>query len=240
MTTDPSSPIIQPSQEDLTSAAPDSTQSSVSGASLAAATSAVATPTETEVTATPQTETVSGTTTEAASPQAIAPQAVASQAASPETLVTAGQTAPAGSSSVGVPPTVTNPTASAPVSAAPPVSPALPDADTPEPPRALVPGAFLRLEFEIKQVVSRGLTNLYLAQAGDYGQAVPKLIAERAPVPATPVATASPDTPDTTNREVAATGDTHQSATEEEEMQGGALEGEALAELSESASTGAG
>ncbi|MBV9865894.1 MAG: protein phosphatase 2C domain-containing protein [Abitibacteriaceae bacterium] len=65
--------------------------------------------------------------------------------------------------------------------------PALPKNPLPEPPRALVPGAFLRLEFEIKQVLVRGFTNLYFAQAGDYGATVPKLIAERE-VPSIPAA----------------------------------------------------
>ena len=46
--------------------------------------------------------------------------------------------------------------------------------------RALSPGAFLRGELEIKEVIARGHTNLYLADAGGYGVADLKLIAERA------------------------------------------------------------
>ncbi len=63
-----------------------------------------------------------------------------------------------------------------------------------EPPRPLVPGAFLRSEFEVKEVVSRGMTNLYVAQSGDYGSAVAKLIAER-DVPVAPPASATPSVP---------------------------------------------
>lgn len=58
--------------------------------------------------------------------------------------------------------------------------PALPEAPHTEPPRPLVPGAFLRFEYEIKTVLVRGLTNLYLAEGGDFGLTTPKLIAERA------------------------------------------------------------
>ncbi len=46
--------------------------------------------------------------------------------------------------------------------------------------RALTPGAFLRGELEIKEVIARGHTNLYLADAGGYGVSDLKLIAERA------------------------------------------------------------
>lgn len=46
--------------------------------------------------------------------------------------------------------------------------------------RALTPGAFLRGELEIKEVIARGNTNLYLADAGGYGVSDLKLIAERA------------------------------------------------------------
>ncbi len=49
----------------------------------------------------------------------------------------------------------------------------------PEPPRALSPGALLHGEYEIKSVVSRGLTNIYEAQYGDYGATNSILIAER-------------------------------------------------------------
>ncbi len=56
---------------------------------------------------------------------------------------------------------------------------ALPEAHLPEPPRPLLPGAFLRLEYEIKEVVARGLTNLYWADGGAYDESYPVLIAER-------------------------------------------------------------
>jgi PPM family protein phosphatase len=56
---------------------------------------------------------------------------------------------------------------------------ALPEAPPREPPRPLVAGAFLGGEYEIKQLLSRGFTNLYLAYAGDYSAPEPKLIAER-------------------------------------------------------------
>jgi PPM family protein phosphatase len=64
---------------------------------------------------------------------------------------------------------------SAPVSSAA----ALPEAAAQEPPRSLVPGAFLRSEFEVQSVIARGMTNVYLAQGGDYGAPALKLIAER-------------------------------------------------------------
>lgn len=56
---------------------------------------------------------------------------------------------------------------------------ALPEPARAEPPRPLVPGAFLRLEYEIGEVLSRGYTNLYKAYGGDFGDTVPKLVAER-------------------------------------------------------------
>ncbi|MDQ3814577.1 MAG: protein phosphatase 2C domain-containing protein [Armatimonadota bacterium] len=58
--------------------------------------------------------------------------------------------------------------------------PALPEAPLVQPPRPLVPGAFLRQEFEVKEIIARGLTNLYLVQGGDYGDETLHLIAERA------------------------------------------------------------
>ena len=48
-----------------------------------------------------------------------------------------------------------------------------------EPPRALFPGSFLGGEYEITGVLSRGLTNVYEAQQGDYGNTTPCLISER-------------------------------------------------------------
>jgi serine/threonine protein phosphatase PrpC len=59
------------------------------------------------------------------------------------------------------------------------VAPDIPSVTPPAPPRPLVAGAFLRGEFEVKEVLSRGMTNLYRALGGDYGAAEPKLIAER-------------------------------------------------------------
>jgi serine/threonine protein phosphatase PrpC len=57
---------------------------------------------------------------------------------------------------------------------------ALPEADLPEPPRPLVAGAFLGGEYEVKELVARGLTNYYLAHGGDpYVNPIPKLVAER-------------------------------------------------------------
>lgn len=65
-----------------------------------------------------------------------------------------------------------------------------------EPPRTLFPGSFLGGEYEITGVLSRGLTNVYEAQQGDYGNTTPCLIAERefvAPAVATmPQQTAPP------------------------------------------------
>ncbi|HEX9998669.1 MAG TPA: protein phosphatase 2C domain-containing protein [Abditibacterium sp.] len=48
-----------------------------------------------------------------------------------------------------------------------------------EPPRALFPGAFLGGEYEIKEVISRGVVNYYLADAGDYGSHDWKIVAQR-------------------------------------------------------------
>jgi protein phosphatase len=59
------------------------------------------------------------------------------------------------------------------------------------PPRPLVSGAFLRGEFEIKALLARGLTNLYQASGGDYGDTVPKLVAERDLPPAPAASDAS-------------------------------------------------
>lgn len=57
---------------------------------------------------------------------------------------------------------------------------ALPEADLPEPPRPLVAGAFLGGEYEVKELVERGLINYYLAFGGDpYVSPIPKLVAER-------------------------------------------------------------
>jgi PPM family protein phosphatase len=68
---------------------------------------------------------------------------------------------------------------SPPMLGAPSPLPALPEAPAAEPPRPLLIGAFLRLEFEIKDVLVRGFTNLYRADGGDYGAATAHLIAER-------------------------------------------------------------
>lgn len=92
---------------------------------------------------------------------------------------------------------------------------ALPEAPPQTPPRALVAGAFLGGQYEIKAIVARGLTNLYQAVSGDYGDTVPKLIAERD----VPAAVAAPHAA-SADGEVAETGDPSES---------GALQGEALA-----------
>lgn len=70
-----------------------------------------------------------------------------------------------------------------------PVAPSAPTAT--EPPRALSPGALLKSEYEIESVLSRGLTNIYKAQYGDYGATSPLLIAER-DVPLASTTTAPP------------------------------------------------
>lgn len=83
----------------------------------------------------------------------------------------------------------------APPQVAPPQVALVPEAPIAEPPRALVPGAFLKLEYEVKQVLARGMTNLYVADAGGYGTSELKLIAERE-TPAI-AATPAPSAPQT-------------------------------------------
>lgn len=78
-----------------------------------------------------------------------------------------------------------------------------PAAQAPEPPRALSSGALLRGEFEVKEVVSRGLTNIYEAQVGDYGATVPVLISERETPTALPVAALVPPSSSTGSANVA-------------------------------------
>ncbi len=56
---------------------------------------------------------------------------------------------------------------------------ALPEAPSNEPPRPLSPGAFLRGEFEIKELIARGPVNFYLADNGDYEAPLSMLIAEQ-------------------------------------------------------------
>ncbi len=56
----------------------------------------------------------------------------------------------------------------------------------PEPLRALFPGSFLGGQYEIKEVISRGAINYYLADAGDYGAHDWKLIGERVTVKSAP------------------------------------------------------
>lgn len=74
----------------------------------------------------------------------------------------------------------------------------LPEADVPQPPRPLVAGAFLGGEYEVKELLSRGLVNFYLALGGDYSQPQPFLVAEREypadSVPA-PIETEATETP---------------------------------------------
>jgi protein phosphatase len=57
-------------------------------------------------------------------------------------------------------------------SSAPPIAP--------EALKALFPGAFLRGEYEVREILARGTTNLYRAVGGDYSSPENKLIAERA------------------------------------------------------------
>jgi protein phosphatase len=66
-----------------------------------------------------------------------------------------------------------------PAPSTPAAPPALPEATPHEPPRPLTPGAFLRGEFEIKEVIERGPVNFYVADNGDYDAPLPLLIAER-------------------------------------------------------------
>jgi serine/threonine protein phosphatase PrpC len=56
---------------------------------------------------------------------------------------------------------------------------ALPEGEVPQPPRPLVAGAFLGGEYEVKELLARGLVNFYLASGGDYAQPSPFLVAER-------------------------------------------------------------
>jgi protein phosphatase len=77
----------------------------------------------------------------------------------------------------------TDETAETPVAESGPITdvlpPALPEGHEPEPPRPLMVGAFLRLEFEIQEILARGLTNLYRAAGGEFGAPTLHLIAER-------------------------------------------------------------
>lgn len=88
-----------------------------------------------------------------------------------------------------------------------------------EAPRALSPGALLQGEFEIKEVLARGLTNLYRADAGGYGPSQPWLVAERvlvpeqpAPAPAAVVPAPAPVAAEPVAAEPAATAPTQESA----------------------------
>jgi hypothetical protein len=56
-----------------------------------------------------------------------------------------------------------------------------------EAPRALSPGALLQGDYEIKEVLARGLTNLYRADTGGYGPSQPWVLAERVLRPEPPV-----------------------------------------------------
>jgi serine/threonine protein phosphatase PrpC len=72
--------------------------------------------------------------------------------------------------------------ASEPASSLQPISSAtgaLSEGEVPQPPRPLVPGAFLGGEYEVKELLARGLVNFYLASGGDYAQPSPFLVAER-------------------------------------------------------------
>ena len=143
-----------------------------------------------------------------------APTPVASTSATPATPVTATPFEPV---AAAAPPAAVLPQAAAATpfdemipsaQAAPKASPAVsvnvsPSAQAPEPPRALSAGALLRGEFEVKEVVSRGLTNIYEAQVGDYGATVPVLISERETPTAMPVAALVPPSSSTGSANVA-------------------------------------
>jgi protein phosphatase len=94
-----------------------------------------------------------------------------------------------------------------------------------EPPRPLTPGAFLRGEFEVRDVLVRGFTNVYLALGGDYVRPEPKLIAEREILPARETVAPSPTpAPDTIEAPAAET-DSGELLTDEAEWQTGAESG---------------
>jgi len=100
--------------------------------------------------------------------------AAAPVAAAPEMI------APIADEQIAASPSVVEPVAVEPVAEAPTSLPvALPEGHPSEPPRPLVAGAFLGGEFEIKDLISRGLTNFYLAFGGDYSAPIPKFVAER-------------------------------------------------------------
>jgi serine/threonine protein phosphatase PrpC len=119
--------------------------------------------------------------TEALVTETVEKETPAPESPSPETAViedvsepVADETPPASEA----PPV--SPAESAPsLAAAEPAPPALPEGHPPEPPRPLMVGAYLRLEFEIQEVVARGMTNLYSVAGGEYGASTPHLIAER-------------------------------------------------------------
>jgi len=60
-----------------------------------------------------------------------------------------------------------------------------------EAPRALSPGALLQDDFEIKEVLARGMTNLYRADTGGYGPSQPWIVAERELQPEPPARAAA-------------------------------------------------
>ena len=120
--------------------------------------------------------------TQAVQPQSVQPQSVQSQAVA---QAVAAEAPPVLPSSAMQSTAVTQGAAITPVASATPIpatqtrAAMLPEAPLQEPPRPLVAGAFLRQEFEIKGLLSRGMTNIYAAQSGDYGATAAKLIAER-------------------------------------------------------------
>jgi len=155
-------------------------------------------------------------------PIASSPTPVASTSATPTTPVTSTPFEPvAAAAPSAAAPSAAVPSAAVPSAAATPFDEMIPSAQAshnaspsvpvnvppaeqaPEPPRALSAGALLRGEFEVKEVVSRGLTNIYEAQVGDYGATVPVLISERETPTAMPVAALVPPSSSTGSANVA-------------------------------------
>lgn len=113
-------------------------------------------------------------------PQEIPDEIVSESAASSSTPDSAvGDLAADETQSVELQPIEAQPVDESAATAEAPLPVALPEGHPAEPPRPLVAGAFLGGEFEIKDLVSRGLTNFYLAFGGDYTTPIPKFVAER-------------------------------------------------------------
>ncbi|HEX8832943.1 MAG TPA: protein phosphatase 2C domain-containing protein, partial [Abditibacteriaceae bacterium] len=195
--TSPQAPAFEATAPDTTAPNAPSAEAPLVDAATSAATLEAASPATTQETpAASETVMLEGAVAESASNE------MAFEAPAPgASIETPGSVSPAQPAPAAAPsfapvgeteaPVVDTPAASTPVPSSPVANAPIP-ADTPptapptlpgpaaqEPPRPLVPGAFLRQEFEIKAVLSRGMTNLYQAQGGDYGDSVAKLIAER-------------------------------------------------------------